>query len=116
MNKFARIASICLIALFALAPVAVLAADTPSAALDDDVQSQLIAQRQAENLGFKIGAGIGAGLVIIGAGVGIGRIGGSAVESMARQPEIAGTIQMAMIVAAALIEGAAFFALYICMK
>jgi len=65
---------------------------------------------------IKIGAGIGAGLVMIGAGLGIGRIGSSAVESMARQPEITGTIQIAMILAAALIEGATFFALYICMK
>ena len=59
-------------------------------------------------------AGIGAGLAIIGAGLGIGRIGGSACESIARQPEMAGKIQTAMIIAAALIEGAAFFALLIC--
>jgi F-type H+-transporting ATPase subunit c len=55
--------------------------------------------------------GIGIGLVIIGAGLGIGRLAGSAVESMARQPELAGQIQIAMIIAAALIEGVAFFAL-----
>jgi F-type H+-transporting ATPase subunit c len=61
----------------------------------------------------KIGAGIGAGLVIMGAGAGIGRIGGSAVESMARQPEAAGQIQTAMIITAALIEGAALFGLII---
>lgn len=57
----------------------------------------------------------GAGLVIIGAGLGIGRIGASAVESMARQPEVAGNIQTAMIIAAALIEGATFFGLIVCM-
>jgi F-type H+-transporting ATPase subunit c len=62
-----------------------------------------------------IGGAIGAGLVIIGAGYGIGRIGSCAVESMARQPEVAGTIQLSMIVAAALIEGATFFALIVCM-
>lgn len=56
---------------------------------------------------------IGAGLVIIGAGLGIGLIGKSAVESIARQPEMAGTVQTAMIIAAALIEGVAFFALII---
>ncbi len=61
----------------------------------------------------KIGAGIGAGLVIMGAGAGIGRIGASAVESMARQPEAAGQIQTAMIITAALIEGAALFGLII---
>ncbi len=55
------------------------------------------------------------GLVVIGAGFGIGRLGASAVESMARQPEVAGNIQTAMIIAAALIEGFTFFALYICM-
>ena len=61
----------------------------------------------------KLGNGIGAGLVIIGAGLGIGRIGGSAVESMARQPEVAGQIFTPMIVSAALIEGATFFALIV---
>jgi F-type H+-transporting ATPase subunit c len=56
---------------------------------------------------------IGAGLVIIGAALGIGRLGSAAVESMARQPETAGNIQTAMIIAAALIEGVTFFALII---
>jgi F-type H+-transporting ATPase subunit c len=56
---------------------------------------------------------IGAGLVIIGAALGIGAIAKAAVESMARQPEIAGNIQTAMIIAAALIEGVTFFALVI---
>jgi len=64
---------------------------------------------------MNLGAALGAGLVIIGAGLGIGRIGGQAVESMARQPEVAGNIQTAMIIAAALIEGATFFALIVCM-
>ena len=56
-------------------------------------------------------AGVGIGLVVIGAGLGIGRIGGSAVEGIARQPDAASQIQTAMIIAAALIEGAAFFAI-----
>ena len=56
----------------------------------------------------------GAGLVMIGAGMGIGKIGAAAVESMARQPEVAGDIRGATIVAAALIEGATFFALIVC--
>ncbi|MCA9104909.1 MAG: ATP synthase F0 subunit C [Pirellulaceae bacterium] len=59
-------------------------------------------------------AAVGAGLVVIGAGLGIGRIGGSATESIARQPEVAGNIQTAMIIAAALIEGAALFGLIVC--
>jgi F-type H+-transporting ATPase subunit c len=54
---------------------------------------------------------IGAGLIIIGAALGIGGLGKAAVESMARQPELAGNIQTAMIIAAALIEGVTFFAL-----
>lgn len=58
----------------------------------------------------KIGGGLGAGLAIIGAGIGIGRIGGSAVEAMARQPEASGAIFNAMIITAALIEGATLFA------
>ncbi|MEI6276112.1 MAG: ATP synthase F0 subunit C [Prolixibacteraceae bacterium] len=62
-----------------------------------------------------MGAGIGAGLAAIGAGIGIGRIGGSAVEAIARQPEASGDIRSNMIVSAALIEGAAFFAMVICL-
>lgn len=61
----------------------------------------------------KLGGALGVGLVIIGAGMGIGRIGGSAVESIARQPEASGLITTAMIITAALIEGAALFALVI---
>lgn len=57
----------------------------------------------------------GAGLVMIGAGKGIGMIGAKAAEGIARQPEAAGKIQTAMIISAALIEGATFFALIICM-
>jgi F-type H+-transporting ATPase subunit c len=59
-----------------------------------------------------LGGAFGAGLVILGAAYGIGA---KAVESMARQPEVAGNIQTAMLISAALIEGATFFALIICM-
>jgi F-type H+-transporting ATPase subunit c len=54
-------------------------------------------------------AAIGAGLVVIGAGLGIGRIAGSAMDGIARQPEASNKIQTAMIIGAALIEGVAFF-------
>ena len=64
---------------------------------------------------MNLGAAVGAGLVILGASFGIGRIGGQAVEGMSRQPEAAGNIQTAMIISAALIEGATFFALIVCM-
>jgi F-type H+-transporting ATPase subunit c len=60
------------------------------------------------------GAGLGAGLVIIGAGLGFGRIGAAALESMARQPETAGKVQTAMIIIGALLEGATFFGLIVC--
>ena len=66
------------------------------------------------NVGIaKMGAGIGAGLAAIGAGLGIGQIGGKAVEGIARQPEAVGDIRSNMIVAAALVEGVAFFAIVI---
>lgn len=58
-------------------------------------------------------AGIGAGLAAIGAGIGIGKIGASAVEGIARQPEVTSKIQIAMIIAAALIEGVALFAVVV---
>jgi len=61
----------------------------------------------------KLGGAIGAGLAIMGGGAGIGRIGGSAVESMARQPEAAGQISTAMIITAAMIEGATLFAVVV---
>jgi F-type H+-transporting ATPase subunit c len=66
--------------------------------------------------GGAVGAGLGAGITIIGAGFGFGRIGAAALESMARQPEVAGRIQTAMIVIAALLEGATFFALIVCIQ
>jgi F-type H+-transporting ATPase subunit c len=54
---------------------------------------------------------VGAGLIVIGAGLGLGKIGGSAMEAIARQPEAAGKIQTAMIIIGALLEGLAFGAL-----
>lgn len=60
-----------------------------------------------------LGGAIGAGLAIIGGAAGIGRIGGSAVESMARQPAAAGQISTAMIITAAMIEGATLFAVVV---
>ena len=58
---------------------------------------------------------VGAGLAVVGAGIGIGRIGGAACESIARQPEMAGNVQSAGIIFAALIEGAAFAAILLCL-
>jgi len=69
----------------------------------------------ADSTDTQTGAAIGAGLAAIGAGLGIGRIGGSAMESIARQPESLGDIRANMIVAAALVEGAVFFAIVVCL-
>ena len=63
----------------------------------------------------ELGAAIGAGLSVLGAGFGIGKIGSSAMEAIARQPEAAGDIRSNMIVIAALIEGVAFFGAVVCL-
>ncbi|RLD63856.1 MAG: ATP synthase F0 subunit C [Bacteroidetes bacterium] len=63
----------------------------------------------------KFGAAIGAALSVFGAAFGIGKIGASAMEAIARQPEAAGDVRSNMIVSAALIEGVAFFAIVVCL-
>ena len=62
----------------------------------------------------KLGAALGAGLAAIGAGIGIGKIGGSAMEAIARQPEAVHDIRTNMIIIAALVEGVALFAVVVC--
>lgn len=62
-----------------------------------------------------MGGGIGAGIAALAAGIGIGKIGSSALEAMARQPEASGDLRANMIVAAALVEGAAFFGIVVCL-
>lgn len=69
----------------------------------------------ADGASITFSGAFGAGIVTLGAALGIGKIASAALDSMARQPEIAGNAQTAMIIAAALIEGFTFFALYICM-
>ncbi len=96
MNRLSRIAALCFVIMLVATPV--FAADEPGAAPE-----ALISFSSA----------FGAGLIIIGAGYGIGKIGSCAVESMARQPEVANNIQTAMLISAALIEGATFFALIV---
>lgn len=61
-----------------------------------------------------LGAGLGCGLTILGLGIGLGRVGGSAVESMARQPEVSDKVQQNMLLIAALVEGAAVISLVFC--
>ena len=72
--------------------------------------------QEAKSVAGAIPGAVGAGLVAIGAGLGIGLLAKGAVESIGRQPEAAGAIQTNMIIAAALIEGLAFFAVYVCMS
>lgn len=79
----------------------------------DADEAARVASAAAPKGAFYDSRAIGAGLVIIGAGLGIGWLTRSAVESMARQPELAGNIQTAMIISAALIEGVTFFALIV---
>ncbi len=72
-----------------------------------------VAASQMGTMGKAIGGGLAAGLAVIGGGLGIGKIGSSAVESIARQPEAAGTIGSNMIISAALVEGATLFAVVV---
>ena len=62
----------------------------------------------------KLGAAIGAAIAVSGASMGIGKIGASAMEAIARQPEAANDIRMSMIIIAALVEGVALFAIVVC--
>ncbi|MFN4811240.1 MAG: ATP synthase F0 subunit C [Bacteroidia bacterium] len=76
--------------------------------------SNVLLQAAVDNIGLGYGiAALGAGLAALAAGLGIGRIGGSALESIARQPEASNDIRANMILTAALVEGAAFFAMVI---
>ncbi len=101
MNKLTRVLVLCVLVLLVASPAM--------------AQSPAGSAASAPAFSMDLGIALGAGIVILGAGFGIGRIGGSAVESMARQPEVADKIQGAMIVSAALIEGATFFALLVCL-
>ena len=74
----------------------------------------LAADQPAPFFGNAIGAGLGAAITLVGAGLGFGRIGSAALESMARQPETADRVQTAMLIIAALLEGATFFSLIVC--
>jgi F-type H+-transporting ATPase subunit c len=92
----------------------VLAAEEKGATPGDTKATAAAEQAKPSSM-VLLGGAFGAGLVMLGAGLGIGKIGASAVESMARQPEVAGNIQGAMVLAAALIEGATFFGLIVCL-
>ena len=94
----------------AFAGLSLLATGSAAAAPDlTAVMPLLLAQNELTGLG----AGLAAGLAVVGAGIGIGRIGGSAVEAIARQPEMAGRIFINMILTAALVEGVALFSVIV---
>jgi F-type H+-transporting ATPase subunit c len=99
VNKFARISTMCIIMVLGLTAVAAAQDAVPPAAVQAAIQ---------------FSGAFGVGLTVIGAAYGISKLASSALESMARQPEVAGSIQTAMIIAAALIEGFTFYALFIC--
>jgi F-type H+-transporting ATPase subunit c len=113
MARFCKVSMLCLALMLVAAPAFAQPAAPAGAALSAEEAAN--ARRALAGGYMNFGAAFGAGLVIIGAAYGIGRIGGSAVEGMSRQPEAAGNIQTAMIISAALIEGATFFALIVCM-
>lgn len=75
----------------------------------------IILQALANTAIAKMGAGIGAGIATVGAGIGVGNIGASALTAISRQPEALGDIRSNMIIAAALVEGVAFFAIVVCL-
>lgn len=95
MNKFAKIASLAFVALLCLSTSA-------------------FAQEEAGQALISFSGSFGVGLVAIGAGYGISKLASSALDGMARQPEIAGSLQTAMIISAALIEGFTFYAIFVC--
>jgi F-type H+-transporting ATPase subunit c len=115
MLRFCQLMMLSMTLLMFAAPA--FAQPAADAAAGNELTAEQAANKRASVPGgfMNLGAAIGAGLVILGAGLGIGRIGGQAVEGMSRQPEAAGNIQTAMIISAALIEGATFFALIVCM-
>jgi len=86
---------------------------TAFAAVEPALAQEVAAEAAKLNTLQGLGGGLAAGLAVLGAGVGIGRIGGSAVESIARQPEMAGKIFINMILTAALVEGVALFAVVV---
>lgn len=109
MNSLKKIGLVVLALMFVAAY-----ADQASAQPEKDFELKKIEKTRTPFSSPAWGAGLGAGLVILGAGIGFGKIGSAALESMARQPETAGRVQTAMIIIGALLEGVAFFALVIC--
>lgn len=100
------------LAMLVFAAPAMAAEGAPAAAAQTQSTGFLLLQDKGAGW---LGAAIGAGLVIMGGAAGIGRIGTSAVESMARQPEVAGSINGVALITAAMVEGATLFAVLVCL-
>ena len=100
-----KVLNLCWIALVALVFSA-----APTSAADNTAGGAMFAEMPKA-----VGVGIGCGLVIVGLGIGLGRIGGSALESIARQPEVADKVVINMLTIAALLEGAGVIALVFCL-
>jgi len=113
VNKLTKITVLFVVLLTAVgSPAWLLAADEKPAPAAD---AKAVTAVPSNSLNILAGAAFGAGLVTLGAGYGIGKIGSCAVESMARQPEVAGNIQTAMLITAAMIEGVALLAVVGCL-
>ena len=111
MNTFSRIAALSVALLFVVTP----AFGQDRAAPAAPAGTTAAGQPGPEGFSVYLGVAIGTGMIVIGAAYGIGKIGSAAVESMARQPEVARNIQTAMLISAALIEGLTFFGLIVCL-
>ena len=114
MTNFKRIGLLAFLALI-LMPATAAFAQGGAGGTGGGVSAPNVGEFISNNGAIAIGACIGAGLAIVGAGLGIGRIGGQAVEATARQPEAGGRIFTTMIISAALIEGATLFTVVVCL-
>jgi F-type H+-transporting ATPase subunit c len=113
VKRLSKIVMFLVVALGVAGWPAMLMAETPAEKAPADAKAA--APSPLSSINIMAGAAFGAGLVTLGAGLGIGQIGGRAVESMARQPEVAGNIQTAMLITAAMIEGVALLAVVGCL-
>jgi len=97
-----------------LAAALMITAGTAFGQTAEEAHAQAVELQKAPNVGWGYAGGaIGAGLALVGGGIGIGLIGSGAVQGVARQPEAAGKIQIQMLIAAALVEGATLFAIVV---
>ena len=122
MNKFTRIAVLCLVISFIFAPAVVVLAQegthhttAESAAEAIEIASDTVSSALKQMSLGHLGISLGAGLAAIGGGIGIGVLGAAVIDASARQPEMKGQLLTLMFIVAALVEGIALFSLVICM-